>query len=667
MTTLHHGTCYYPELWPEAEIERDLAEMKRLGLTFVRMGDFAWSAMEPDNGSISLDFFVRVMDRLHAAGIGVVFCTPTAAPPVWLTHGQPDRCFVDAEGRVMSHGARQHVSYEHPAVRAACLRIVDAIGTALGRHPALIAWQIDNELKCHVAEDFSAAAVGHWHRWLEQRFGTIDRLNEAWGTGVWSHRYQRFDQVPAPVRTPFLHSASLQTAWRMFSRESIAEFMDAQSAILRRHSSRPITHNVALPFAVNQERMVANLDFISFDDYPDHAHWSTIVLDNDTYRAAKPGRGHWFMETSVAHNGWFGSHEIAHRPGFLAAEAVVSYGLGAEALNYWLWRQQRTGCELPHSAIMSAWFKPSIGYGEVQAVEAARRKLEPLLKASRPAVAQAAVTWSDLGRVMLQTEPLGASAGHAVDYIPTIAAWHRLLMDAGVHRDVRFEGAALDGLKLLITPLMPYASPAFLARVEAFVRAGGVWICAPVTGTRGAEHSAPIDAGLGGVEALAGVEAVFSFPITGTGSTGTAFGVEASLGGWCSALRVSSPETRIVGALCCPQAPDTAFVTERSLGRGKVVVVAADPVGEAGQLLRERLIAHYALAAGVDLRFRVSPGTIVCPRTRADGGALWLVVNLDGAGGELTLAQAVTDALTGEAVAAGPLAIPAYGWRALNV
>lgn len=667
MTTLHHGTCYYPELWPEAEIERDIVEMKRLGLTFVRIGDFAWSAMEPDNGNISLDFFIRVMDRLHAAGIGVVFCTPTAAPPVWLTHGQPERCFVDAEGRVMSHGARQHVSYEHPAVRAACLRIVDAIGAALGRHPALIAWQIDNELKCHVAEDFSAAAIGHWHRWLEQRFGTIDRLNEAWGTGVWSHRYQRFDQVPAPVRTPFLHSASLQTTWRMFSRESIADFMDAQSAVLRRHSSRPITHNVALPFAVNQERMVENLDFISFDDYPDHAHWSTIVLDNDTYRAAKPGRGHWFMETSVAHNGWFGSHEIVHPPGFLAAEAVVSYALGAEAFNYWLWRQQRTGCELPHSAIMSAWFKPSIGYVEVQAVEAARRKLEPLLKAGRPAVAQAAVTWSDRGRAMLQTEPLGASAGHAVDYIPTIAAWHRLLMNAGVHRDVRFEGAALDGLKLLITPLMPYASPVFLARVEAFVRAGGVWICAPVTGTRGAEHSAPTDAGLGGLEALAGVEAVFSFPITGTGSTGEAFGVEAPVAGWCSALRVSSPDTRVVGVLRCLQAPDTAFVTERSLGLGKVVVIAADPVGEAGEALRGRLVAHYAAAAGVTLRFDVSPGTIVCPRTRPDGGALWVVVNLDGAGGQLTVSQAATDALTGEVVAAGTLAVPAYGWRALNV
>src|SRR5690348_1209004 len=108
MKKLFHGAAYYPELWPETEIDRDIAEMKRIGINVVRMGEFAWSKMEPHEGRISLDFFVRVLDRLHAADIGVVFCTPTPTPPVWLTHGHPERCFVDAEGRVMIHGARQH-------------------------------------------------------------------------------------------------------------------------------------------------------------------------------------------------------------------------------------------------------------------------------------------------------------------------------------------------------------------------------------------------------------------------------------------------------------------------------------------------------------------------------------------------------------------------------
>jgi beta-galactosidase len=664
MPKLFHGACYYPELWPEADIDRDIAGIKAAGLNVVRLGDFAWSHLEPVEGRISTAFFLRVMDKLHAAGLNVVFCTPTAAAPVWLTHGHPERCFVDAEGRVMAHGARQHVSYEHPDVRAACFRIVEELGRSLGKHPALVGWQIDNEFKCHVGEDFSPAAVAHWHRWLEKRFGTIERLNEAWGTDIWATRYQSFAQVPAPVRTPFLHSASLSTAYRMFSRESIAAFMDDQSAILRQHSSAPITHNFAPGFSVNLERMTTGLDFVSFDDYPAAASWDTVVFDNDLFRAAKPGRAHWFMETSVGYNGWLGNHEPVHPPGFLVAEAVASYALGAGAFCYWLWKQQRTGAELPHSAIMTAWDKPSLGYASVTAVNEARRQLEPLLTASQPAPVAAAVTWSDLGRAMLQTEPVGANRTHEVDYNRTVGLWHRLLVDAGVPRDIRFEGAALDGLRLLITPAMPYASPAFLARVEQFVRGGGIWICAPITGTRAAEHTLPTDAALGAIEALAGVETVFSFPITGTGATGEAFNCAAPLAGWCSALRPASADTKVVGTLQSALTPGLALLTERSLGQGAVVVLGTMPEGEYGRALLAKLVAHYAARAGI-APLTASPGTIVCPRVRADGSTFWIAVNLNGQGGEVHLPRAATDALSGAALAAGPLKLGRYEWRAL--
>lgn len=668
MKKLFHGAAYYPELWPEADIERDIAEMLSLGINVVRMGEFAWSKMEPDEGTISLDFFVKVMDRLHAAGIAVVFCTPTPTPPVWLTHGHPERCFVDADGHVMSHGARQHVSYEHPVVRAACLRIAEACALALGRHPALIGWQIDNEFKCHVAEDFSPAAIGSWRAWLEKRYGTIDRLNAAWGAEIWSQRYQRFDQVPAPVRTPFLHNTSLSTAYRLCSRERIAEFMDAQSALIRRHSVAPITHNFALGFSLNFERMSENLDFLSFDDYPSAAHWWRVVVDSDLFRAAKPGRPFWFMETSPAYNGWLGNHEPAHPPGFLVAEAVSTYALGSEAFCYWLWRQQRTGCELPHGSVMSAWMKPTIGYAQVQAVEAARQQLEPLLVASTPAAAEVALTWSDRGRVMLLTEPLGARNGHAVEFLPTIFGWHEALLRAGLHRDIRFEGASLDGLKLLITPAMPYASPEFLVRVEAFVRAGGIWIAAPLTGTRTGEHTVPTDGGLGAVETLAGVETVYSYPVTGTDAVGEAFGLSAPLSGWCSALRPVSPEAKVAGALKTALAADVAFLTERKLGRGAIVVLAAQPEGDAGKKLIEAIVTHYAQQAGVALKYTATPGTIVCPRAMNDGGTLWVTINMDGQGGEVTLPKGgVVDALTGESLPAGKFTLGKYVWRALKL
>jgi len=666
---LYHGAAYYPELWPESEVDRDIAEMKKLGINVVRMGEFAWSTMEPDEGEISLGFFRRVMDKLHAAGIDVVLCTPTATPPVWLTDGHPDRAFLNADGVVMSHGARQHITYENPVVRRKCMKIVEAEAKALGKHPALVAWQIDNEFKCHVSEDFSDAAVANWHQWLKAKYGTIEKLNAAWGADIWSERYQKFEQVPAPKKTPFLHNASLSTAYRLFNREAIAEFMDEQSAVIRRHSPAPITHNMNPGFSINLERMSRNLDFVSFDDYPSSSEWVNWIFDLDLFRSAKPGKPFLVMETSSSHNGWLGNNtELPHPPGFLVAEAVASYASGAEAFNYWLWRQQRTGAELPHSALMSAWFKPGIGYDSVRAVEQARRQLEPLLAASRPAPAEVGITWSDRGRAMLQTEAVGAGRGTRVDFKASVMEWHRLFLDAGINREIRFEGAALDGLKLLITPAMPAVDENFLARLKPWVEAGGIWICVAPTGTRTAEHTVPTNAGLGLVDAFAGVETVLGFPANGTDARGEAFGQSAALSGWCSALQPASAETKTVGTLKTSLfQPERAFITERPMGKGAVVVVGAQPGGDAGRKLLANLAGHYVQQAGVARRPEASWGTLVIPRIGADGKALWIVVNMDGKGGRVELPAAARDAVSGAILPAGELKIPRYGWRAVEL
>ena len=638
--------------------------MRETGINVVRMGEFAWSKMEPDEGRISLDYFARVMDKLHAAGIDTVFCTPTATPPIWLVHGHPERCYVNADGVTMIHGARQHASYDHPDVQAASWRIVEACAKALGRHPGLVGWQIDNEFKCHVQEDFSDASVARWHKWLEHRYGTIEKLNVAWGAEIWSQRYQRFDQVPAPRKTPFTHNASLSTAYLQFSRDTVAEFMDAQSAIIRQHSAAPITHNFSLGFAVNFERMCENLDFASFDNYSPSNKYNNIVMNCDLFRAAKPGRPFWVMETSCSHNGWLKDYETPHPPGYLVAEAVACYGLGAEAFCYWLWRQQRTGCELPHSAVISAWGKPSVGFESVKQVEKARRALLPLLQATRPAPVEAALTWSDRGRTILITEPLGENASYKVDFRAMQTGWHERLIDAGLPRDLRFENAALDGLKLLVTPAMPYVSDAFRERVKSFVEKGGIWICGPLTGTRTGEHTVPTDAGLGALDALAGVETVFSFPVTGAGAEGEFKGITAPLSGWCHAFRPNHLDTKVVGALKCEQAPGLAFITERKLGRGAVIMLGSQPQGDAGAELLTKLLAHYATQAGAS-RVNATKGTLVCPRMAQDGRVLWLAINMDGNGGQVELPRSGQDALSGAALAAGPLKLARYEHRVI--
>lgn len=667
MRQLVHGVCYYPELWPAEDVDRDIVEMKALGINLIRIGEFAWSSMEPEEGKISTRFFREVMDKYHEAGLSVVFCTPTPTPPVWLTHGHPERLFVNADGERLIHGSRQHVSYEHPAVREACFRIIDAIARDLGDHPALVGWQIDNELKCHVAEDFSPAAVASWHRWLKDRFGTIDRLNKEWGTHIWSTYYQSFEQVPAPFKTPFLHNASLSTAYRMFNRERIAEFSDQQCAIIRKYSDHPITHNTNPMFSVNHERLFKNLDFASYDAYPSSEQWDALVFRSDMYRAAKPGRPYWLMETSVAHNGWLGNHSPMHPEGFLAAEATLVYALGGEGFCYWLWRQQRTGAEISHSAVLSSWYKPSIGYSQVQKVEQMRQKLEPLLLESKPWVPEIAVTWSDHARAMIETEPMDRDEGAPDSYQDVVQLWHKKIFELGYHREVRFEGAELDGLKLLVTPAMPYVSEEFLQRVIAFVKAGGVWLVGPGTGMRGREHTVPTTSGLGMVDDVAGVTTEYVFPLTDTGIQGKAGGRTLDFTGWCAAVKPNHSDTRVLGTLETGLAPGTAFLTERALGKGKVVLLSAHPTGEAGDQLLNELITRYAKELGLTEPFEVSPGTVVCPRVDDQGNLLWVAVNMDGEGGQLSVPDEALDASTGERFRGSRIKVPPYGWAAVSL
>ena len=666
MKKLRHGVCYYPELWPVEDVDRDIAEMKKLGINMVRIGEFTWSSIEPEEGKISTQFLRNVMDKCHAAGIDVVFCTPTPTPPVWLTFGHPDRLFVNAEGERLIHGARQHVSYEHPAVRKACFRIVEAIAKKLGDHPAIIAWQIDNELKCHVAEDFSPAAIVAWHKWLKKRYVTIERLNQEWGTHMWSTHYQSFEQVPAPLKTPFLHNASLSTAYRLFNRESIAEFSDMQCEIIRQYSKAPITHNTNPAFSVNHERLFENLDFAAYDAYPSSKEWPSLVFRSDMYRAAKPGRPFWLMETSVSHNGWLGNHSPMHPARFLLAETVLVYGLGGEAVNYWLWRQQRSGAEINHSAVMSSWFKPTIGYQQVKLVEAARKQLEPLMIDTIPLSPSIAVTWSDHARAMMETEAMDKDAGFPETYGGVIQWWHSILFEQGFHRDVRFENAGLGGLKLLITPAMPYVSEAFLQRVIAFVKAGGIWLIAPGTGTRTREHTVHTNAGLGMLDAVAGVETQYLFPLTATGITGTVKDKTLNFTGWCAAVKPAVPEAKVLGKINSELVPDTAFLTERKMGKGKIVLLSAHAAGDNGKLFTQELVRSYAHELSLS-PIRASQGTVVCPRVNSQGKQLWVVINMNGEGGNVDLPEGCRDAFSEQLIDSRSLVLTGYEWRVLWV
>lgn len=653
MKKTYYGAAYYPELWDKKTIEQDIRLMKETGINVVRMGEFVWSKMEPNQDEINVAYFTDIIHRLYENGIETVFCTPTPTPPIWMSHGHSERMHVNENGVTMVHGSRQHACTNNDFFRERSRIIIKAIAKSLGRLPGLIAWQTDNEFKCHVSECMCESCKEKWHQWLERRYKDIASLNRAWGTEIWSERYQSFSQVPQPVKAPFYHNASLSTAYRIFTREMIGEFQQEQIDILRRYSDRPITHNSSRNFGLDNELMFENLDFASFDMYPNRDQYESVLINGDISRNVKKGRPFWVMETSPSHNGHLTNHQKTHSNGFLQAEAAVCYAMGAEGFSYWLWRQQRTGCELPHAAILSAWGKPSVGYQNVLAANEIRKRLEPILVASKPCQAEVAMTYSDRARVYFMTEPL-----ENLEYKQLTDHWYHCLLNTGIHRDLIYENHDLEGYKLLMSPFMPYLSDRYLARARAFVKNGGTWIVGPLSGGRTAEHTVHTDAALGKLETLSGVETVYTYPVTDTGTTGKAFDIEAPLGFWSSVFESRGAE--VIGKTAGGVTPGMAFLTERRLGKGKIVMLGSMPQGQEGELMIEKMIQHYAEEAGVSLKSSTSAGTVAIPREDKQG-RIWFVVNMDGKGGWVSVSEPSLDVINNKPIPTGKCSIAPYG------
>src|SRR6266542_3737057 len=165
------GVAYYPEQWPRERWALDAQLMADVGLSLVRMGEFAWAQLEPEPGRFEAAWLDDAIDLFARRGLDVVLGTPTAAPPLWLVREHPD------------------------VVPLATDRIVSALGERFGHDDRVCAWQIDNELggRCYCDHCRSAFRL-----WLERKYEQIELLNESWGTAFWSQRYDDWDDIGLP-------------------------------------------------------------------------------------------------------------------------------------------------------------------------------------------------------------------------------------------------------------------------------------------------------------------------------------------------------------------------------------------------------------------------------------------------------------------------------------
>ena len=498
---LRLGSAWYPEQWDAFVLREDLARMVELGFDTVRVGEFAWARFEPEDGRFDTSWMTAAMDLAHTFGIGVIMCTPTASAPAWMLHAHPDFAYVDPNGYRHGIGGRQAADYCHLQFQERCRAVTDVVARDLGQHPALVGWQTDNELRGHQKLSLSPAAMAGWHRWLEQRFVTIDALNQAWGTDVWSNRYLTFDQVPGPHPLPtYCHSHSLLTTFRRYMDDVAVGFQRQQIEIIRRHSSAPISHNSE--DSIDEWELTRDLDVAGHDCYVGGRALSEVAMRMDTFRALKPGRRFWLLETDA-------DSDVANSPAPLdraANVALLTYASGAELVSYWPWRNNRSGAEIvAHGGLLTPSGRKTFAWESAIRTAALRTRLEPLLREFTPAPAPVAFIRSERHGHHYYIDRI-AGLEPNFDFKGRLGAHHQSLSDIGAWRDVLHDQADLTGQRMVVSPYLPYTSPGFLTRMQAHLAAGGTWIVGPYTGYLTEHHTNHVQALFGDLEEQLGLD-----------------------------------------------------------------------------------------------------------------------------------------------------------------
>ena len=645
---VHIGASWYPEMWPEGVWAEDIAKMKELGFTIVRMFEFAWHRLEPSEGQFDFDWARRVMDLCGEAGIAVMVGTPTAAPPAWLTSKYPEVLRVDRNGQVATHGQRKHYSVYSSTYRDLCARIVEKMAEVLSPMPALHSWQIDNEMG---GNDYGPIAVADFHWWLEQKYGDIDALNEAWGLNFWSQWYDRFEQIPMPtaatgsIEVPERHHPSLIMAINRCNSDAWTGFIKSQCDIIRRFSDKPITTNMAgsgLGMDWFQNNRV--LDRVGHSLYKDVDHYAWNLMFFDRMRAEKPAP-YWLLETAPNWSGGGKQWNIHHNAAGVQAMSWMSTVLGGSMTLFWQWRQHWAGQEMQHGTHVTATGKWRPNVEAWKKLAAQYDKHGPWLLDNPPQPAKVGLVLSPAAAWAFSIDPID-------DDMQYLNRWrddyHMPLVRRHIWRDVIDEEADFDRYKVLLLPMMPIVKQSTRDRLRRWVEKGGQLLLGPLTGYRTEEFTCFRDREFGGLEDLMGAESSLRFTAHWQENVVRVVfedGGESATKAWCEGF-----EPKAAHAMAHYRngyGDGHAAVLVNHFGAGRVITLGCR-VDETTYI---KLVQHLLDGAGIKPVASGSGEVVVVPRA-ADDGAIsgYGVVNITEKPQQVTLPSGGTNLLTGNEI-----------------
>lgn len=649
------GSAWYPEQWPESQWDADLANMQKAGLNMVRIGEFAWSSLEPSEGNYTLDWMERAIDAAAKRGMVTILGTPTDTPPAWLTSKYPETLRVGEDGKQLQHGSRRHFSIGSTKYRELCAKIVEQMALRFGKNPHVVAWQIGNE---YTEDSFDDESRRRFHAWLEEKYKSLDLLNKHWVTAYWSQTYDQWSQIPM---TTGRANPGLLLDYKRFVTDTWRSFQKNQLDVLRRHVEprQLITTNLGgLGWANRFDREVISrdLDLISWDQYVGSGHLDPIKAGatHDLVRGWKQ-KNFWVLEIQPAFVDWAGVSNALNK-GETRAMVWHAIGHGADCVAFWQWRSALNGQEQYHGSLVGPDGQPVPLYPEVAQTGAEFAKAGPVLAGTSPE-SQVALLHDYGSRWAIDFN----RHSKLYEQLDVLMGYYRALRAPAQSVDIVVPTAPLERYKLVVAPSLNVISPALAKRLADYVAQGGHLVLGPRSGMKNEFNAlnperqpGPLVPTLGGR-----VEQFYALldEVSVAGEWGSG---KASI--WAEMLAASAPGVEVLMRYGAGNSwlENQPAAIRRHVGRGTITYL--------GAVLDENLMASTAKAlvdfAGVNPPTLAVPVGVTVARRVGAGREVFVLVNLSSGTQRVPLPGAMTDVLAGGAT--NEVSLPRYGVAVLT-
>ncbi|MEO8828956.1 beta-galactosidase [Lapillicoccus sp.] len=613
------GGDYNPEQWPRSVWPEDMELMRRAGVSFVTLGVFSWSWLEPAKGEYEFGWLDEIMDLLDANGIAVDLATATATPPPWFSTAFPQTLPVDHDGHTLWPGSRQAWCPSDETYREHALALTGALASRYHEHPALAMWHVSNEYACHNLPCYCDTCAAAFRRWLRRRYATLDELNEAWGTAFWSQRYTDWEQILPPRRTTSFANPTQQLDFSRFGSDTLLDFYQAEKQVISERSPGvPITTNFMTMAGfrlLDYHQWASHQDVVSTDHYlvdtlPDQR--AELAFADDLTRGLAGGQPWMLMEHSTSAVNW---QPVNHAkwPGQTIRDSLAHVARGADTLGFFQWRASQSGSEKFHSGLVPHAGADSDRFREVCELGAVAARLGELV---------GSVVESDVA-LLWDYQAGWAASGPAMpssqlEYADTGLTIHRLLRERGVTVDVVHPGADLTAYRVVVVPTLYLVSDENAAAISRAAEAGAQVVVTFFSGIATPDDHVRLGGYPGAFSELLGVRVEEFFPLMPDETVALEHGGAGRL--WSEDLREQGAE--VLDRYASGPLTGRAALTRRTVGAGDAWYLATLPDDERlGRLLDD------VLAAGDVHAVSAAPAGVDRVRRRGDRGSWLFLVN----------------------------------------